>query len=249
MKLKYRRNRTTKSNIFNIETFVDASFATSEEEQRLVSGYTTYLNGNIINWGSKRQRYITRSTAAAEMVALDDSLKGTFELKDLIISLGSECHTTVFEDNQPLITRCSSLVAKFNDRQYLNVILQSLREEVSAKLFKIVYIPSDRNIADTLTKPLPRNDFNIKTELLIERNDIDLTKVYIGFFGHKASFDAANWKAQMKLESDQIRVLQNRVQRLIDDEKCNEQDRIEWIQDQQARLNPRGLLENAGPGR
>lgn len=90
VKLTYRMNKITKSDTFNIETFVDSSFENFEEDERLVSGYVTFLSGNIISWGSKRQRCLPRSTTTIEMVALDDSLKGTFRLKNLITKLSSD---------------------------------------------------------------------------------------------------------------------------------------------------------------
>jgi hypothetical protein len=61
--------------------------------------------------------------------------------------------TNVFGDNSSVITNAtvpsSTLKKKHNAICYHRV-----REAVAAKVIRIAYIPTDRNLADILTKPL-----------------------------------------------------------------------------------------------
>jgi len=59
-RLIMRRNQTKEISEENyvIYAYSDASFA-ADLDRHSVSGFAVYLNGNIVSWGTKRQRSIT----------------------------------------------------------------------------------------------------------------------------------------------------------------------------------------------
>ena len=104
-KLEYNRTRREgPQGTFTIETFSDASYAPGPDV-KLISGMTTYINRNPVKWLSKKQKKITRSTAAAELVALSVAEDRTVHLVEFLKSLGFKVQETeLYEDNQAVFT-------------------------------------------------------------------------------------------------------------------------------------------------
>ena len=60
--------------ILNLEVYTDADYAGSVVDCRSISGYCTFLGGNLITWRSKKQKVVSRSSAEAEFRALAQGL-------------------------------------------------------------------------------------------------------------------------------------------------------------------------------
>jgi len=65
----------------------------------------------------------------------------------------------IFEDNQAVIKIAVSSEPKHKHQKHILVRLQYVREQVASKEIIPVYIPSADNVADVLTKNLPREPF------------------------------------------------------------------------------------------
>ncbi|KAI9193816.1 hypothetical protein LWI28_000412 [Acer negundo] len=51
---------------FQVEVFINADWAGSVTDRRSISGYCTFVGGNLVTWRSKKQGVVTRSSAEAE---------------------------------------------------------------------------------------------------------------------------------------------------------------------------------------
>ncbi|KAK2999542.1 hypothetical protein RJ639_023205 [Escallonia herrerae] len=76
-----------KENDRMVEIYTDADWAGSSVDRRSISGYCTYVWGNLVTWRSKKQPVVARSSAEAEFRALahgNTKSKGKFiPIKDI----------------------------------------------------------------------------------------------------------------------------------------------------------------------
>lgn len=162
-KLTYRRENTdgVKGGL-KVETFSDASFA-PESDVKLVSGMVIYVNKNPVKWLSKKQKNITRSTAAAELVALSIAEDRTVHLVDYIRDLGFRIDTVkLYEDNQAVIACCQSKSIS-HTRKMVDIRMKIIRERLTKGYYVLEYVSSLLNIADMFTKALSPGIFEAMT--------------------------------------------------------------------------------------
>ena len=53
-----------------VEIYTDADWASSSLDRRSISGFCSFLGGNLITWRSKKQSVVVRSSAEAEFRAM-----------------------------------------------------------------------------------------------------------------------------------------------------------------------------------
>ncbi len=106
------------------------------------------------------------STTESEWFALSETTKEALYLKHAMSQLqfsGVQHWTTtpipIWEDNQAVIKIATSGEVKHKHQKHILVRLQYVREQVQLKTALPRYIPSADNIADVLTKNLPKEPF------------------------------------------------------------------------------------------
>jgi hypothetical protein len=122
-----------------------------------MSGYVIMLNGGPVAWSSWKQPIIALSTAEAEYIALTAAAREVLYLQLLIEELYEipSTSTPVYCDNQAAIALASN--SKFHARtKHIDIRYHFVRAHVKNKTFELRYCPTDDNIADAFTKPLPQ---------------------------------------------------------------------------------------------
>ena len=118
------------------------------------------LNDCMINWKSKLQPIVALSSAEAEYIALCDAGKEGLWMKRFIQELGFEQkETKIMIDNQSAMTMSKHQMTKPRTK-HIALRYHWIREQVQNKTFKLKYVPTDENIADTMTKNLNKQKFN-----------------------------------------------------------------------------------------
>ena len=115
------------------------------------------------------QSLIALSTTEAEIIALSTALCEVIHLQNLLQELQANvfpipftkaqihCHT--FEDNAACIEVATS-EAKIRPRtKHLTIRLFHFRNHIEKGLISIEHVPSCNQLADSFTKPLPRQQF------------------------------------------------------------------------------------------
>ncbi|KAG8475656.1 hypothetical protein CXB51_032633 [Gossypium anomalum] len=130
-------------------------------EKRSTSGYYTFVWGNLTTWRSKKQSVVSRSSAEAEFRALVLGIcEGIWLLKLLKeLDTNQEDHFEVLCDNQSAIQIAKNPVQ--HDRtKHVEIDRHFIADQVNKKTATLSYIPSEGQIADILTKALPKPIFN-----------------------------------------------------------------------------------------
>jgi len=126
--------------------------------RRSQSGIIIFLNRSPVIWYSKKQNTVESSTFGAEFVALRiaieliESLR--YKLRMLGIPIEGAC--SVFCDNESVVKNASIPESTLR-RKHNSIAYHRVRESAAAGVVKIGYIHSNDNLADMLTKPLPRH--------------------------------------------------------------------------------------------
>ena len=120
--------------------------------------------GCPITWFSRLQGEITLSTTESEYVALSTATRECLPMRELFVELGKyvkigsitpNIHCTLFEDN----SSCEQLAKspKMNSRtKHIAIKYHHFRQAVVDGILHITRVPTEDQLADIFTKPVPR---------------------------------------------------------------------------------------------
>jgi len=103
-----------------------------------------------------KQKSVAASSTDAEYMALFEGERKSFWLKSLSNEINLELSgpIDIFEDNQGSISIANN--PTFHKRtKHIDIKYHFTREQIEKKLISVKYIPTDLQLADILTKPLP----------------------------------------------------------------------------------------------
>ncbi|KIJ41161.1 hypothetical protein M422DRAFT_172542 [Sphaerobolus stellatus SS14] len=149
-----------------IEVFIDADWAQDKNNRHSLTGYVCTLAGATISWSSKKQSSTAQSSTEAEYMAATHAAKEALWLRMFMRELGFEqdSPTPLYVDNQSAITLVKN--SEFHSRtKHINVRYHFIRENVEDEQIELVYIPTEDQVADALTKGLSK----VKLDKFIDR--------------------------------------------------------------------------------
>ena len=132
--------------------YVDASYGNSAKAKS-TSGYVFVLAGGPVSWSSRRQPVTAMSSSEAEYIAAADGAKQCVWLRHLMHSVGksNKIATPFYMDNQAAIRLTNNPVMHSKSKHIL-LRYHAIREFVEHREIQPLYIPTQRMIADGLTK-------------------------------------------------------------------------------------------------
>ena len=167
-----------------IIAYGDASFANLPDSGSQ-GGHIVFLadaSGKFcpITWQSKRLQRVVSSTIAAECLAVTKAAQASVHLRELLHEVLPNVLPTihVYSDNKSLIESVHSSTSV--DDKHLQINISVLRDMLKHELKELRWLPSDKNLADCLTKSgasheylirVLRNDltFDIKSGVFVEK--------------------------------------------------------------------------------
>lgn len=141
--------------------YADADYAEDRDTRKSNTGFV-FLFGGPISWACRKQTCVALSSTEAEVIALSEAAKECIWLRDVLRDFGVNVQgpTIIHEDNQSCIKIFEN--EKFNLRtKHIDVKAHHIQDIMKKNVIDIVYCPSDNNIADLLTKPLPKKKFEL----------------------------------------------------------------------------------------
>jgi hypothetical protein len=141
--------------------FVDADYAGDLENRRSTSGAVFILNNGPISWHSRRQTCVALSTTESEFIAASDGTKEAIWLRRLYTELGGADLTVPLRcDNQGAIALILNPI--FHQRtKHMDVRFFFVRDAQQEGKIDVVYIETELQLADILTKALPTPRFKM----------------------------------------------------------------------------------------
>ena len=137
-----------------ISVFVDTDFAGCKETRRSTSGGTVMLGRCLVKHWSKTQSTISLSSGEAELHGIAQGCAQGLGVQSLLKDAGWELPLHVCSDATAAIgiARRKGL----GKIRHLDCIDLWIQEQIRSKRIMLDKVPGAENMADALTKPLPR---------------------------------------------------------------------------------------------
>lgn len=87
--------------------YCGSDWAGDRKDRKSTAGFVIFLNGGIVSWSTKKQKYTAFSSTEAKYVALSDCVKQVIFTRQILEELASDCFekpTTIYENNQSCIS-------------------------------------------------------------------------------------------------------------------------------------------------
>jgi hypothetical protein len=155
------RYTKTSNKAIDIVGYSDSDWAGSPE-RKSTSGFVFIFAGGAISWKCKKQSVVARSSAEAEIIALDMAVKEALWLRKLKKSLHvgdpNDTSITIHEDNEAAIA-ISAKHRRTERTKHIDVRYFAVSDDVKRQRIKIAPVASAENTADIFTKALDRVKF------------------------------------------------------------------------------------------
>ena len=142
-----------------LEGYCDANWITSSNDTRSTSGYVFTLGRGAVSWKSSKQTCIARSTMEAEFIALDRAGEEAEWLRNFLEDIPNWPKPVpavcIHCDSQAAIGRAKNVLYNGKSR-HIRRRHDTVRQLLSNGIISIDYVKSKENIADPLTKGIPR---------------------------------------------------------------------------------------------
>lgn len=143
-----------------LHAYVDADWAGCPDTRRSTTGYVIKLAGSPISWSSRRQRTVAMSTCEAEYIAGYKATQEIIWIQNMIYDLRitdlEVTSTPLLIDNNAALKLTRN--PELHDRtKHIGLKYHFLREMTLSGRINTQRVSSKDNLADLLTKPLPRD--------------------------------------------------------------------------------------------
>ena len=140
--------------------YSDADWAGDPEDRHSTTGNLFLMTGGPVSWISKKQAIVALSTSEAEYVAVSTATQEAVWLRRLLADLQAplEGPTVIMEDNQSTIAIAKNPIMHARTK-HIDIRYHYIREALQQETITLIYCPTDKMIADLLTKGLPRGRF------------------------------------------------------------------------------------------
>ena len=146
-----------------VNCYVDASF-NCHEDARGHMGFVIYpdmIGSSGVLIKSIKQKHVADSSAEAELMALHECVKHLIYIVSIYEELGyPQLGVPVMQDNQAVIKLSNTEPINFKGRsKFINRKYFGVHEYVTSGEIELVYVGTDTNVADFLTKALTGGKF------------------------------------------------------------------------------------------
>ncbi|XP_059066185.1 secreted RxLR effector protein 161-like [Cryptomeria japonica] len=141
-----------------IKGFIHANWAGNIADRKSTSGYNFNLGSGAVSWYRRKQKLVALNSAEAEyMAASMDTCEAIWLQKLLAWLFDQELDPAIiYYDNQSCIKLSENPL--FHDKsKHIEIKYHFIRDCVEKGIVKLQYIPTDKQIADILTKALIKN--------------------------------------------------------------------------------------------
>jgi hypothetical protein len=150
----------TKAYDLHLQAFCDADWAGCPDDRCSTTGFAIFLGSNLVSWSSKKWSTVSRSSTEAKYRAMTVATAELMWLQTLLTELGITCThlPSLWCDN--LSTTFLAANSIFHTRtKHIELDFHFVREQLQSKHITVHFVCSADQLADALTKCLPKARF------------------------------------------------------------------------------------------
>jgi hypothetical protein len=147
--------------------FTDSDWASDPTDCCSVSGYVYLIAGGAVSWSSRKQPTVALSSIEGEYMASTHATQEAIWMRQFFDGLCLPCSdaTELFCDNTGVLAL--SIDPKFHARtKHTDVHHHFIRQQVASGEINLLPVSTHDNVADLMTKGLPRSKHEYFCELL-----------------------------------------------------------------------------------
>jgi hypothetical protein len=136
------------------QEYIDSDWAGSAVDRKSTFGCCFTLGSSMVSWCSRKQTSVALSTTEAEYIALSMSVREAVWLHKLLADLSEHVldSTIIHYGNQSCVKISDNPV--FHDKSnHIEIKYHYIRDMVQRKEVLVLYLPTDEQVVDILTKP------------------------------------------------------------------------------------------------
>jgi hypothetical protein len=160
---------------FVLEAVSDSDYAGDKDTRISVYGYVIYFCGVPVSWKSKSGKSVTLSSTEAEYFAISECAKELIFIKNVMESMGIKIQLPIEikVDNVGAIYLANNYTTGQRTK-HIDVRVHFFRQYIEEGILKIVFVRSEDNDADIMTKNTTEEIFEKQSEKLV--GDINESK-------------------------------------------------------------------------
>lgn len=148
------------SSPMTLRGYYDADWAGNPNDRTSTGAYLVFLGDSLISWKSYKQRAVACSSTEAEYKVVASAASEITWVQSLLFELRFPVSSTpvLFCDNVGATYLSSNPV--FHSRmEHISIDIHFVRQQVQDGKLRVLHVSSVDQLADSLTKPLPRQQF------------------------------------------------------------------------------------------
>ncbi|KAM1912364.1 hypothetical protein ACFX14_000440 [Malus domestica] len=151
----------SKNGHLNVEGYTDANWVGSITDWRSISGYFTFVGGNLVTWRSKKQKVVVRSSAEAEFRGMSHVVCELLWLTKMLRDLG-------FNPKGAMKLHCDNKAAieiahnpmQHDRAKHVDIDRHFIKEKLDAEIIMFPFVRYEDQLADALTKAVSNSVFS-----------------------------------------------------------------------------------------
>lgn len=142
-----------------LSAYVDADWGSCKVTRKSTTGFCIFLGDALIAWKSKKQPTVARSSAEAEYRGLASVTSELLWIKQVLRTFEQSVSSVmVFSDSKSAIQLASNPLSHERSK-HVDIDCHFIRQYVQSRFLNLIHVPSHQQLADPLTKALPRPKF------------------------------------------------------------------------------------------
>ncbi|KAG7546558.1 Retrotransposon gag domain [Arabidopsis suecica] len=140
---------------FDLRGYTDADWGTCKNNRRSVTGYCMFIGNSLVSWRSQKQDSVSMSSAESEFRAMSSGTKEMIWLSRLLndFKVPFKPPAYLYCDNTAAIHIANNSV--FHERtKHVELDCYKTREQIDSGFLKTMYVKTEEQLADPLTKAL-----------------------------------------------------------------------------------------------
>ena len=142
--------------LLQIDGYADADWGSNLVDRKSTTGFIFMMNGGPISWKSGKQTTVALSTMEAELMALSDAAREILAHLTFFQTLSIELPLPILYTDNEAAESVAKHEPEYQRSKHIDIRYHFIRDHFEKGTFDIQHIPGNEQIADILTKPLPR---------------------------------------------------------------------------------------------